>query len=80
MTDDVLKETITSLAEPLATSLGLVIWGVEIVRAGRTVVRLFVDVPFPAESGTQPAPADTGDRDGVVLVARLALLGRRDLI
>ena len=74
MTDDVLKETITSLAEPLATSLGLVIWGVEIVRAGRTVVRLFVDVPFPAESGTQPAPADTDDIDAPALVALSATL------
>ena len=74
MTDDVLKETITRLAEPLATSLGLVIWGVEIVRAGRTVVRLFVDVPFPAESGTQPAPADTDDIDAPALVALSATL------
>lgn len=74
MTDDVLKETITSLAEPLATSLGLVIWGVEIVRAGRTVVRLFVDVPFSAESGTQPAPADTDDIDAPALVALSATL------
>ena len=74
MTDDVLKETITSLAEPLATSLGLVIWGVEIVRAGRTVVRLFVDVPFSEESGTQPAPADTDDIDAPALVALSATL------
>ena len=74
MTDDALKETITSLAEPLATSLGLVIWGVEIVRAGRTVVRLFVDVPFSAESGTKPAPADTDDIDAPALVALSATL------
>ena len=74
MTDDALKETITSLAEPLATSLGLVIWGVEIVRAGRTVVRLFVDVPFSAESGTQTAPADTDDIDAPALVALSATL------
>lgn len=46
MTDDALKETIIRMAEPVATALGLVIWGVEITRAGRTVVRLFVDVPF----------------------------------
>ena len=74
MTDDVLKETITSLAEPLATSLGLVIWGVEIVRAGRTVVRLFVDVPFSAESDTQPTPVDTDDIDAPALVALSATL------
>ena len=74
MTDDVLKETIASLAEPLATSLGLVIWGVEIVRAGRTVVRLFVDVPFSAESDTQPAPADTDEIDAPALVALSATL------
>ena len=74
MTDDALKETIASLAEPLAASLGLVIWGVEIVRAGRTVVRLFVDVPFSAAADTQPAPSNTDDLDAPTLVALSATL------
>ena len=78
MTDDALKETIARLAEPVATSLGLVIWGVEIVRAGRTVVRLFVDVPFSAAADTQPAPAptDSDDTDAPSLVALSASLGQ----
>lgn len=76
MTDDALKETITHIAEPVATSLGLVIWGVEIVRAGRTVVRLFVDVPFSAATDTQPAPTDSDDIDAPALVALSASLGQ----
>lgn len=78
MTDDALKETITHIAEPVATSLGLVIWGVEIVRAGRTVVRLFVDVPFSAATDTQPdpAPLDNDDTDAPELVALSASLGQ----
>ena len=78
MTDDALKETIAHIAEPVATSLGLVIWGVEIVRAGRTVVRLFVDVPFSAATDTQPdpAPLDNDDTDAPELVALSASLGQ----
>ena len=78
MTDDALKETIAHIAEPVATSLGLVIWGVEIVRAGRTVVRLFVDVPFSTADDAQPAPApiDSDDTDAPALVALSASLGQ----
>lgn len=46
MTDEALKKTLLHMAEPVVTSLGLAVWGVEIARAGRTIVRLFVDVPF----------------------------------
>jgi len=63
MTDDALKETITRLAQPLASSLGLIVWGVEIVRAGRTVVRLFVDVPFVAASATPCITPDDANGD-----------------
>lgn len=45
MTENALKETVIRLAEPVVRSLGLVIWGVEILQAGRMIVRLFVDVP-----------------------------------
>lgn len=55
MTDNDLKAAVTRLAAPVVTSLGLVIWGVEVLRAGRTVVRLFVDVPSP---GGAPCPID----------------------
>lgn len=67
MTDNALKETVIRLAEPVAHALGLVIWGVEITRAGRTVVRLFVDVPasrsgsgLPEESIPQQAARQDG--------------------
>lgn len=61
MTENALKETVIRLAEPVVRSLGLVIWGVEILQAGRMIVRLFVDVPpeapilkaRPDGSGTQ---------------------------
>lgn len=45
MTDQALRETVIRLAQPVIHSLGLIVWGVEIARAGRTLVRLFVDVP-----------------------------------
>lgn len=51
MTEDALKENVMRLAEPVARSLGLIIWGVEIIRAGRMILRLFVDVP-PLEHET----------------------------
>lgn len=70
MTDNALRETIIRLAQPVAHTLGLVIWGVETARAGRTIVRLFVDVPTipqrpgmpegseePSSAITAPAPA-----------------------
>jgi len=76
MTDDALKEPIAHLAEPVATSLGLVIWGVEIVRAGRTLVRLFVDVPFSTAPDQQAdtAPRANDDTDAPALVALSATL------
>lgn len=43
MTDNELKDTVIRLAEPTVRALGLMIWGVEVGRAGRTHIRLFVD-------------------------------------
>lgn len=40
-----LADAVAGLAAPVVESLGLVIWGVEIVQSGRMVVRLFVDIP-----------------------------------
>lgn len=59
MTENVLKETVIRLAEPVVRSLGLIIWGVEIIQAGRSIVRLFVDVP-PAEAASLALPAQSG--------------------
>lgn len=38
-----LVESLTRLAEPLAASLGLALWGVEVLSGGRSVVRIFVE-------------------------------------
>ena len=60
MTDNALRETIIRLAQPVVHALGLVIWGVETARAGRTIVRLFVDAPsIQQRSGTPEGPEDT---------------------
>lgn len=80
MTDDALKETITRLAQPLASSLGLIVWGVEIVRAGRTVVRLFVDVPFAAASATPCLASDGDNADEPSLTALSASLDQCESI
>ncbi|MDR0465797.1 MAG: ribosome maturation factor [Deltaproteobacteria bacterium] len=45
---------ITRIAEPLVRSLGLAIWGVEVIPAGRTVVRIYVDAPAPEAGGKGP--------------------------
>lgn len=49
-------ELLTRIAEPLAASLGLSLWGVEFVGAARPVVRVYVDV-LTATAGMQTAPA-----------------------
>ena len=46
MSENSLKETVTRLATPLVQAQGLEIWGVEIAQAGRTTVRVFVDLPL----------------------------------
>lgn len=38
-----LAQVITNLATPLAASLGLAIWGVDVVPAGRVVIRVFAE-------------------------------------
>lgn len=46
MSQNPVTEAVVRLAAPVVRSLGLVIWGVEVVQGGRMIVRLFVDVPF----------------------------------
>lgn len=48
-------------AEPVIASFGLVLWGIEVVAGGRTVVRVYVDAP--AGSGTA---ADGNGEDGML--------------
>lgn len=60
MARSALIDVITRTAEPLVSSMGLVIWGLEILQAGRPVVRLYVDAPHgenvrPAMSRPQGA-------------------------
>ena len=57
MTEEACKNAIIRLVEPLAHALGLVLWGVEVVRAGRVLVRVYVDVPVAA-CGVAGHPAD----------------------
>lgn len=61
MSENALKETVIRLAEPVVRSLGLVIWGVEVVQAGRMVVRLFVDVPSGAPESLQAADGEENE-------------------
>lgn len=53
-------DTLTSIAAPVAASLGLEIWGIEITQAGRAVVRIFVDVPADAQGVNLADDAEGG--------------------
>lgn len=50
-----LMETLTRIAEPVATSMGMEIWGLEVLQAGCPMVRLYVDVPSDTAGGAQEA-------------------------
>lgn len=72
MSENSLKETVTRLATPLAQAQGLEIWGVEIAQAGRTTVRVFVDLPQEVKqaqaalsAGSEPA-GDLEDGAGIM--------------
>lgn len=77
MSENSLKETVTRLATPLVQAQGLEIWGVEIAQAGRTTVRVFVDLPpdIKQAQAALAAGSDTADdlEDGAdLLTARSA--------
>jgi ribosome maturation factor RimP len=59
---DLVRE-ITRLAEPVARSAGLAIWGVELIPAGRTVVRIYVDT-LPGAALADEADASAREADG----------------
>ena len=72
MSENSLKETVTRLATPLVQAQGLEIWGVEIAQAGRTTVRVFVDLPQEVKqaqaalsAGSEPA-GDLEDGAGIM--------------
>jgi len=54
-----LVHEITRIAEPVVRSLGLAIWGIEIIPSGRMVLRIYVDTPFDARN----VPAERPDVD-----------------
>jgi len=54
-----LVHEITRIAEPVVSSFGLAIWGIEIIPSGRTVLRIYVDMPF----GVRDVPAEKPDAD-----------------
>ena len=60
MSENSLKETVTRLATPLVQAQGLEIWGVEIAQAGRTTVRVFVDLPLEVKQAQAALSADSG--------------------
>ena len=64
MEEQGLVDEITRIAEPVVHSLGLALWGMEIIPAGRTVLRLYVDMPtnMPAERPDGNASRTAGGR------------------
>ena len=58
-----LAALVRSAAEPVASSMGLVVWGIELTGGGRTVVRLFLDKGPGAScgSGQEPVPGEVQD-------------------
>ena len=68
MPKSALIDTITRIAEPVVASLGLEIWGIEVLQGGRPVVRLYVDTPpaggaAPRDEG-QPVTLEDSDGSG----------------
>lgn len=62
MNEHALEQIVMDLAEPVVHALGLQIWGVEISQAGRTILRLFVDVP-PVASDADSSVDGVCDND-----------------
>ena len=60
MSENTLKAKILQLAGPAVGAQNLEIWGLEVIEAGRMLVRLYVDTPGRAE---EEAPAETEDGD-----------------
>ncbi len=46
MAKPALIETLQRIAEPIVTSKGLEIWGIDLIQGTRPLVRVYVDVPF----------------------------------
>ncbi len=57
MTQPGLIDQITRIAAPAAHALGLEIWGIEIIPAGRVLVRIYVDTPANVSPNVSPGVA-----------------------
>ncbi len=64
LTQEKLAGIVREATEPVAASLGLSLWGVELVGGGRTVVRIYVD-KAPAAEEVSSAGDGMGVQDGV---------------
>ena len=58
-------DDITRIAEPLARSLGLELWGIEVIPAGRTLVRIYVDTPPDGRNADDSAREAGGTGPGI---------------
>lgn len=65
-------EFITDLVTPLAASLGLAVWGVEIGGAARPIARIYVDV-LPGAQAASAESADAPAEDGELLPAGVTI-------
>lgn len=61
MSRPALIDAVTRIARPIVQSVGLEVWGVEVLQSGRPVLRLFVDSPAGA---TRATPEGIGDGTG----------------
>jgi len=59
---EIVRET-ARIAEPIVRSLGLAIWGIEIIPSGRTVLRIYVDTPPGAHDVPMGPDADASARE-----------------
>lgn len=56
-----LMDALTRIAEPVVASCGLEIWGIDILQSGRTVVRIYVDVPLSTAASEEVHADATGE-------------------
>lgn len=61
MQDSVLQQQITELVEPLLKSLGLELWGLEFLPAGRSILRVYIEKSTPSapESSPESSPENS---------------------
>lgn len=60
MANSAVIDALHTIAAPVAASLGLEIWGIEVVQSGRPVVRIFVDVPAAIQEVNTTDAAEGG--------------------